>query len=410
MKDTTKWHYAWIILLGICIIRGLAGGAITSSSGLFFKPVADDLGVGIGQLSLYLSISSLAMLVWLPFAGKLVQKKDCRYVATIGVLLQSGSFIALGFMDHLWAWYIFAIPGAIGNTLLINLLGPVLINRWFKEKAGLAIGIMMAAVGLFGAFFQPFTSWLIASSGWRGAYWTLGGLVLIGVLIVTWTILKNDPQQAGLAPYDIKGKNVKQASVVWAGITATEARRSWSFYLLLIFMVAITGFGVFGQHITTYGLSLGFSLTKVGGIMSVWMIGTVVGALFLGIFTDLIGVFATSLVTILLGGLSIGLYVLSNDHFLFFGIATFLHGITAASVSVLGPILTREFFGQKDYETLYANIMLGAPLASIVLIPLYGFIYDFLGGYDWVFAFLALMILVALLSLVIGYRKRLRTE
>lgn len=66
-------------------------------------PVAKDLGVGIGQLSLYLSVSSIATLVWLPIAGTLFNKYSVKKIVLLGVFLQSIAFIALGFMSSVWA-------------------------------------------------------------------------------------------------------------------------------------------------------------------------------------------------------------------------------------------------------------------------------------------------------------------
>ena len=43
-------HFAWLILLGVILIRGFAGGGINMTSGLFLSPVSEEIGVGIGSL------------------------------------------------------------------------------------------------------------------------------------------------------------------------------------------------------------------------------------------------------------------------------------------------------------------------------------------------------------------------
>ena len=59
----TGFHYCWLVLAGIILIRGFAGGGINMTSGLFLAPVAADIGVGIGSLSIYLSITSIVMVL-----------------------------------------------------------------------------------------------------------------------------------------------------------------------------------------------------------------------------------------------------------------------------------------------------------------------------------------------------------
>lgn len=151
MPEKKKLHYAWMILLGVTLIRGVAGGGINMTSGLFLAPVAADIGTGIGNLSIYMSISSITMVLCLPYAGKWIHRFDIRLVTAASAFLQAVSFAALGWMQNVAGWYLLAIPQAIGASVLVNLLGPILINRWFAVKEGLMMGIQMAFVGLAGA-------------------------------------------------------------------------------------------------------------------------------------------------------------------------------------------------------------------------------------------------------------------
>lgn len=149
-----KPHYAWIILLGVILIRGFAGGGINSVSGLFLYPVSRDIGVGIGTLSIYLSITSIVMVLWLPLAGRLINRYDVRLVAAAGAVLQALSFMSFGLMNSVYGWYLMAVPYAMGSTILVSLLGPILINRWFAGNTGMMLGLQMAFVGLFGSGFS----------------------------------------------------------------------------------------------------------------------------------------------------------------------------------------------------------------------------------------------------------------
>ena len=79
-----KIHYAWIILIGVILIRGFSGGCINMTSGLFLAPVSNEIGVGIGRLSIYFSITSAVMVFWFPIAGKLMNRYDVRVMALIG--------------------------------------------------------------------------------------------------------------------------------------------------------------------------------------------------------------------------------------------------------------------------------------------------------------------------------------
>lgn len=408
MRKVKNFHYAWIILIAVSLIRGISGPALNGSSGLFLKPVSDEIGVGIGQLSLYLSISSIATMIWLPIAGKILNKYSVKTVAILGITLQALSFAALGFMNSVWGWYILSIPLAMGAVILVNLLGPVLVNRWFVANKGLVMGLMMTITSLLGAVFQPLLTNLIANTGWRNTYSAFGTISFVCIIIIAVIFLKNKPEEKSTKPYGYnevessdKDSYKKENS---SGVSVNIATKSMAFYMLLIFMIAITGFAVFSQHITTFGLNLGFSMGTIGSALSLAMIGSAIGSILIGIFSDKVGIIQTTISVVAVGIISITLFLFGAGSYPMFALATFLHGLAMSSIGVVAPILTSKFFGSKDYEKLFSLVMMGSPLASIILMPTYGFIYDTFGNYNIVLIFLLGLLVLGGVSLFIGVK------
>lgn len=409
MNDKKKWHYAWIILIGVILIRGFAGGGINMTAGLFLAPVSQDIGVGIGTLSLYLSISSIFMLIWLPIAGKLMNKYDIRWMVIVGAVLQAGSFMLFGLMNSVYGWYILAIPNVMGATILVNLLGPILIHRWFAKNTGSMMGILMACVGIFGAVLQPITTRIIGHNGWRVAYRVIGGLTFIAVMISVLFFIRSYPKDKNTTIYgagEVVAEAKDKPAKVYKDIDEGVATRSSAFLLLLLFMICITGVGVFVQHIPTYGGELGYSIESVGIALALSSIGSAIGSIAIGVISDKIGCLKTSIAMISIGVVAVVLFFISYQSFIIFSIAAFLHGLASSGIGVLAPILTIAFFGQKDYEKIFAKVMMGAPLASIILIPAYGFIYDQFKNYYVVLIGLLILLGVAFLSISIGWKQR----
>lgn len=107
----------------------------------------------------------LTVTIFLPFAGKFLNKFDVRYILTIGGIINALAFGLMGFYTSAWNFYISGVALGIGSTFLIYGTIPLLINNWFKAKAGTALGFAMAFMGIGGAIFAQITGALIESIG-----------------------------------------------------------------------------------------------------------------------------------------------------------------------------------------------------------------------------------------------------
>lgn len=400
-----KIHYAWVILGAVILIRGLAGGGINMTSGLFLAPVASDIKTGIGTLSIYLSITSAVMVLWLPTAGKIINKFDVRVVAVMAAAFQVLSFCGMGFLNSVYGWYILAVPYAMGASLLVNLLGPILINRWFSSNVGMLLGIQMAFVGVFGAALQPAASRIIESRGWRQAYFVIGGAVFAVVVIIALVFLRNRPSDMGTGPYAPGEDKTLKRRTEDMGIGEKKAVSSASFFLLLLFMTAITGVGVFTQHIPNYGALLGYSVKDTGTALAFASVGNALGSVAIGIVSDRIGSLKTCFGMLGVGAAAVVLFLFGGAGQWIFYIAAFGHGLVSSGIMVLSPLLTLKFYGKKDYEKIFAKVSMGAPLASILFVPLYGFVYDYLTSYVPVLWGLFVLLAVSAVCITVGEKK-----
>lgn len=406
MFKTKKNVWAWMVLAGIILIRGFASG-INAVAGLFLTPVTKELQVGIGTLSLYFSVMSVVQVVWFGFAGKLLDKYDVRVVSAIAAVLHALTFAAFGLMSHVAGWYVLAIPQAMGSAILVNLIAPILINRWFPEKTGLILGVQSACVGLFGVVLQPFTSGIIEGSGWRAAYRVIGVIAFVVIMAAVFIFLKDRPEETVSEP---EAGNIEEKDGGSLGQKAGQEDEKkvspTSFWALLLFMLSFTGVAVFVQHIPTYGNLLGYTVTQVGTVLSLASVGTAIGALMIGFLTDRIGAVKTCYVVIGIWFLAVAGFWFGGKHLLIFGLAAFLNGIALPGVTVIAPVLTLAFYGKSHYERIYAKISMGAPLSSVFLVPVYGFIYDATKSYTLVLLILLGLLALAGGSIMYGWRKK----
>lgn len=418
-NNRKRVHYAWWILLGLVIMVGFAKGGIMTAGGLFLTPVTEDLGMGIGSLSVYFGISSIVTMIFLPIAGKMIAKYNIRVILVASIILEAGSFAMFGFMNSVWGWYAFAIPMAIGSTFVTQIAGPVLINNWFKKHNGLAIGIMVASGGAFGAILQPMAGNLIASGGWRSAYITLGVIVMVVVIPVVLLIIRTSPKQKGLQPYGMaevkqvdvdKQTTTETISATTSGVTAAVAKKSGAFYALLIFFFFITSISAFGQHVAPFAMGLGYDITFAGNAMGGWQIGVLIGALTFGVLSDKIGAKNTAIFAMLLGLVPIGILIFVPENAMMFKLAIAIYGFVVASLGTLGPLLTTALFGSKEYSQIYASAVIGLAIAGVVALPGYGFVFEFTGSYTLALYAISSMLIMNVVAIILAFRGKKKLE
>ncbi len=413
-ENKKQIHYAWWILVALCIIVGLGKGGLNNSAGLFLTPITKDLGIGLGSLTLYFSVSAVVTMIFLPIGGKMMAKYDTRILLIVAIILQAGAFTMFGLMKSVWGWYLFAIPLAVGGVFITVIAGPVLINQWFKKSNGLALGILSAAGGILGAVAQPVVGGLIAERGWGASYIIVGITVIIIVVPIIMLFIKKSPQDKGLLPYGMgvtkqNGQGTENETSE-KGVEMKVARKSIAFYALMVFFLLVTSIASFSMHIPTYLMNKGFDVTFAGNVMGTYMIGVLFGSLIIGFLTDRIGSKITSIFAMGAGLIAILLLLFSGTSTAIISVAVILFGFISSSIGTLGPALTSSLFGNKEYSQIYSTASLGLAVASIIALPAYGYVFDFTGSYTPVLYAIIFMLVINIISVVIAFKSKKKME
>lgn len=418
-KSKKKIHYAWWTLVALCIIVGVGKGALNNSAGLFIPEATSDLGISTGNLTIYFSIASIVTMIFLPIGGKILAKYDTRIVLIAAMILQAGAFVAFGFSNSVWGWYIFSIPLAVGGVFNTVIAGPVIVNQWFKKKNGMALGLIGASQGLLGALAQPLVGRTIAESGWRTGYISLGLAAIIIVVPTILFLIRKSPQAVGVMPY-----GADEEAEIGAGSTDTEAdkgitfaiaRKSAAFYSLFLFFLLIVSIASFSIHIPSYIVSLpaGYDSIFAGNAMAGYLIGALLGALILGFLVDKIGSRNTIYLAMILAIVSVFGLLYGTDSSLIIILSTTLFGFTISnSVGILAPALTSNLFGSRDYSQIYSTASLGLAIAGIVALPAYGYIFDITKSYNMALYILIVMLVINIVLVTYAFigKKKLLQE
>lgn len=368
-------HYGYVIVFCCCLIMGINIGLVMSSAGIFYQPVSDELGVSVGKFGLYMSFNYLTSTLMLSVAGKLMERRSARMLLTLSSAVLGLCLVAMGFFNAVWQFYVTGSIIGITLAFLLYLSFPTMINRWFKVKVGLFIGICSAASGIGGILFNPIGASLISAYGWRTAYAVFGAIILLVITPVLGLLLRNHPSDKDLQAYGEGKMTQKQTHKMGTGVEYVKAIKMPIFYGMIVYAFLMISVSTLNLFIPNYVTGLDYSLEQASFAASAVMMGVTIGKVALGTINDknnLLGVSTTAL-----GGITgLGLLLAGQTGIATVIIGGFLFGWAYAGVTVQTPMLVRAVFGSKNYAQIYSNVSIALAAGGALTAGGWGLLAD----------------------------------
>ena len=379
---SNKSYKHWIIVLLMCCLAASSIGLCTNAIGVFYTPVSQSLNVLKGTFALHATLSTLATALTSLKISKVIKKYSYKKVLFLGVMLSSGATWFMSYCTSVYPFYILGILRGIGVGIYGMVPITVVITNWFDKKHGLATSLALSFSGLSGAIFSPLLSSWIIHYGWQMTYRFMAVCIftlVLPALIIPWNI---DPQKEDLLPYGYKERkqtiHIQNNKVNLLTI---------SFICMCLFTLLHTSITGISQHLSGISVSIQLSATIGATLMSLAMIGNISTKLLIGLLSDLFTPVKAVIIMILTNCISLVLLFIGVIHkeTLLLYIGSFMFG-SIYSVGAVGiPMLTRYFFGNKNYAKTYSVIGFLTNVGSASSLTLIGYLYDFTNSYQIVF-------------------------
>lgn len=380
-----KMHYGYAIVACCFLIMFIIVGLVMSCAGIFYKPASEELGVDVGKFGVYMSLNFLFSTFTLSFAGKLMERYSARFILTLCSAVIAVTFMLMSLFYALWQFYVAGAIFGITLAFLMYLGFPTLLNRWFKSRMGVFLGICSAGSGIGGVLFNPLAGHLITIYGWRITYLIFGAVILFLVTPVLGFFLRDYPKDKGLEAYNDNNKSNsdKPQNIVETGVEYSAVIKMPIFYGLVVFAFLMNATATLNVFIPTYIQDIGFSVEQASFVASSVMLGVTVGKVLLGMINDrspLGGVITTvglgilGLSLLLTGGFGLPLSVIGG----------FLFGWAYAGVTVQTPMLVRSVFGNRNYARIYSNVSMAIAVGGAISAGGWGLLADAVSSYSFI--------------------------
>ena len=409
MKDRTTFQFGWIIV-GVSFVTLALVYGVWYAFSVFFVALLNEFGwsrsVGAGAFSTCVIISSIIS----PFVGGMVYSIGSKKVIVLGSLILGAGLALCSLMQTWWQFYLFFgfIAGAgIGAAGWVP--NVMIIQDWFKEKRGLATGIISSGIGVGILVCVPLVQYLIIRLGWRRAYQVLALFIPLIIISMAVAFLKRPSQATEFPPAEIGISRtfIKDPSVVdeeWVS-------RSWSvrqtihtkqFWLLGIsfFLGNLITQSVFTHQVAFFvdhGMEA-LSASYIVGLIGIMSLG---GKILWGGLSDKIGREVTYTMGIGCSILSMILLIL----FSVFPLPTMMYffslffALGYAVTATQPPLITADIFGGQAFGTIFGFLQIFNGAGGAFGTWFAGFVYDVAGSYVPVFVILIIFALFSSLNI-----------
>ena len=388
----------WAVVAVLCGMAAASLGLCVNCSGVFFTPIANDLGLKRGSVAMTATIATFMSAISSIVVPKVLNRKNLKLLIGIGTVMAAGSTLLMSLCSSLWQFYVLAFIRGFGIGFFAMVMITLIVNRWFRARNGLATSITMSFSGLCGALGSPVFTSLINAQGWRTAYVVMGVvnvLLCLPAILMPFTL---DPADCGLAPYgaDAPGQVKKQ--------TQEEGTASVTAVMIGMMMVmAFLGSGLtsFTQHLPAVSEQFGYTASVGALTLSFALVGNIISKLVIGVLSDRFGARRAYQIVMAINLAAILLLLTVRISFVSLA-AAFFFGWVYASAGVGMSLLTRSYVGNKRYADVYRIVNLAGSTGAALILSVIGYIYDFAGSYiPAILTVLAMNLIVMLLTFLI---------
>lgn len=417
-------YYGWVIV-AVSYITLFFSVGLRNSFGVFFIAILHEYGWGRAETAGAFSLAMIAHALFAPVTGTLVDRFGPRMLFPFGAILLIIGLVACSFIAAIWHLYLFfGVFVAVGINTLSYAPHMSIIPKWFIRKRGLAIGIVLAGIGMGTMFILPLVEYLIGIMGWRSAYLVLAGIVLCVVVPCNALLQRRSPREVGQHPDGIAPDSKRPPISSKAkcpppgddhfppGGWSLKAALSTSAFRFLFLTTFTNGFliNLLLVHQAIHMVDIGYSEMLAASLVGmVSLLGSLSGIGY-GFVSDRIGRETGYTIGngLAFSGLLFLLFMRDTSSTLMLYAFVFLYGIGYGAIPPMTASATGDLFPGNALGRILAMQSIGFGMGAALGAYAGGCFYDQMKSYEIPFVLLLFSIVLGVLGIWLAAPRRMR--
>jgi MFS family permease len=389
------------LALGVTVVTLALAYGVWYAYSVFLVALLREFGWSRSVLAGAFSIFTLVSGGAGPVLGALADRFGPRRLILIGGVLLAGALWADSLVTRAWHLYLsFGLLTAVGVATAGWTPAVVMVQRQWKARLGLALGIAGSGVGLGIFLVVPLCQALIDGFGWRWAFRVLAALCALWILPATYLAIRDAPPaprepaprgEAGRAP---GGEH---------SLALALANPSFRLIGLAVFLGSICS-QTLHVHQAAFLVDHGLPAMTAASVISVVGASSILGKTGGGWISDHLSrelVYALGMIGMIIGVGVLWMVALAPSAWLALGYAV-LFGLGYSVTAFIVPAMMSDRFRGPHFGSIFGATQVASALGSALGAWLAGRIFDATGSYAIAFSVAAMAAGVAALSVWAG--------
>lgn len=416
MAEVREKFSGWKVLAGCFLVMFLVQGGLQTFA-IYMPSIAEETGWKVSSVAIVSTTATVGAFLANLVISKFIEKLTAKWVLFIGTLFLCGHWLLYS-VSH--SVYLLWFAGFLGGVAIgFGTVAPcsIIMTNWFVKNRSQYVAAVIAASMFGSTVLNPLAGQLINHFGWRQAYQVQALTVgLLSVLVVLIFIIDGPERvkQRAYGALETVAEEGSQTTAVIGGIEAAAARKTASFWLMIlgIFMIGLST--NIENYMPAFWQSRGMSAVTSSSIMGVYAFIAAVGSIIMSKVNDKLGGKNFVLITSVLFAVSTLIMaftgVVSVLPVLIVVCIPFAIGSKKAS-GLIPPLVVAEAFGRKHYAQIIGSFTAMLQLGIAASNPIIGALLNSSGGYNLPFTAMVIVNLAGMACIFVALvRKPYREE
>jgi MFS family permease len=361
--------------LSVALLLSTIGSVGMWSFVVALPTVQAEFGVARAEASLPFTLTMIGFGGGGVLMGRFADRFGVVVPIIVGAIVLALGYVLSGFAANLWQ---FALAQGLIGLGSSATFGPLMsdISHWFTRRRGIAVALASSGNYLAGAVWPPVVQYFIADSGWRTTQIGIGVFCLVTMLPLVLAFRRRPAMHV-----DTSAGAPTARELMTFGVSTSTVQA----LLIVAGIACCVAMSMPQVHIVAYCGDLGYGVARGAEMLSVMLGFGIVSRIACGFVADRIGGLPTLLLSSVLQGLALVLYLMFDSLVSLYVISA-LFGLFQGGLVPMYAIIVRECFAPQEAGTRLGIVLLATLVGMALGGWMSGAIFDLTGSYQAAFA------------------------